>query len=242
MPSIRPRRFFLLILTLPFLFLTLLYVGSPTSRRTISVFLSTSAPDETKLPDEIFGLLHFVTAPEEEGRVIKVAGEPQDIGAGGDDWAQTLGAPVAPEKQIEMAWYALGSIAKTGRGRGRGGATGGGWAERMKLLREEYPLVVFSKSYCPYSRRAKKLLESYKLSPPPKVIEVDLREDSPHLKSLLTRLTHRSTFPNVVLHGRSIGGSDELARMHEEGRLGELLESGGMKVGWTGEGGEGIII
>ncbi|KAG1890086.1 hypothetical protein F4604DRAFT_1708462 [Suillus subluteus] len=49
------------------------------------------------------------------------------------------------------------------------------WKSHMRRLKEEYPLIVLSKSYCPFSRKAKKLLESYNLSPPPKIIEVDLR-------------------------------------------------------------------
>lgn len=110
-----------------------------------------------------------------------------------------------------------------------------------------------------YSKRAKKLLETYDLSPAPKIIEVDLRgasvgfkhvfadyrvlaADSSHIKTLLTRLTHRSTFPNVILHGRSLGGSDDLVRLHEEDRLRQVLEEGGVKVKWTGEGGEGILL
>jgi glutaredoxin len=249
MPVLRPRRLLLLIITLPFLFLALLFIGSPISRRNLSVFLSTSAPDDTNLPAEIFGLLHLVTAPEEAGRVLRVAGElDDDISGPGDSWwsgSLSLGGTVVPEKPVEMAWYALGSISsrvERGRGRGQGRTTGGGWGDRMEVLQEQYPVVVFSKSYCPYSKRAKKLLESYNLSPPPKVIEVDLRADSPHIKTLLTRLTNRSTFPNVILHGRSLGGSDELVRMHEEGQLKAALERGGVKVRWTGEGGEGVIL
>ncbi|KIJ18581.1 hypothetical protein PAXINDRAFT_97362, partial [Paxillus involutus ATCC 200175] len=152
---LRPRRLILLLLTLPFLFFAFLYLSSPD--RALSVFLSTSAPDETKLPDEIFGLLHFVTAPEEAGRVLRVAGEPQDdIGSTGDSgWDGSLssgGATVVPAKPVEMAWYALGSIAKMqerGRGRGQGRSTGGGWEDRINMLREQHPLVVFSKVRTP---------------------------------------------------------------------------------------------
>ncbi|KAF8417995.1 glutaredoxin [Boletus edulis BED1] len=124
----------------------------------------------------------------------------------------------------------------SGRAPGRFAGGPGGWEERLKVLREDYPLVVFSKSYCPYSKRAKKLLETYDLLPAPKVIEVDLRADSAHIKTLLIRLTDRSTFPNVILHGRSIGGSDELIRLHEEGRLRQVLEKAGVKVRGAGEG------
>lgn len=104
-----------------------------------------------------------------------------------------------------------------------------------------------------YSKRAKRLLETYDLTPPPKIIEVDLRgvsvgfqpaladgralsADSSHMKAFLTRLTRRSTFPNVILNGRSLGGSDELMRLHEEDRLRPMLEVAGMEVRWTGEG------
>ncbi|KAH0827999.1 pre-mRNA splicing factor component-domain-containing protein [Lanmaoa asiatica] len=180
----------------------------------------------SNLPDEIFGLLHFVTSPDEAGRVLSAVGDPTGQEAAPENGVQPGGAIVAG-KPVEMAWYALGSITKTGertRGRGQGRSASGGWEERLKVLREEYPLVVFSKSYCPYSKRAKRLLEAYDLSPPPKIIEVDLRADSSHIKTVLTRLTHHSTFPNVILHGESLGGSDDLMRLHEEDRLRQVLE------------------
>lgn len=51
------------------------------------------------------------------------------------------------------------------------------------------------KSYCPYSRRAKSLLQTYSLDPAPRVIEVDLRGKC-HLHSLLLRhvMTSRNAF------------------------------------------------
>ena len=55
------------------------------------------------------------------------------------------------------------------------------WADKSalelmieRLVRRE-PLVVFSKTTCPYSMRAKALLSSLSLQPPPYVVEVDLR-------------------------------------------------------------------
>lgn len=109
------------------------------------------------------------------------------------------------------------------------------------MLREEYPLIVFSKTYCPYSTRAKMLLERYDITPRPRIIEVDVRSDAPHIKVILARLTRHATFPNIILHGHSLGGSDDLLRMHDEGVLRSVLESGGLKIGWSGEG-EGEII
>ncbi|KAH9971149.1 glutaredoxin, partial [Lactifluus volemus] len=104
------------------------------------------------------------------------------------------------------------------------------WSARMKLLDSETPLVVFSKTYCRYSKKTKDLLELYDLSPKPRIIEVDLRDDGDFIKTVLTRLTGRSTFPNAILRGKSIGGSDEIVMMHKDRRLRQLFEDAGLKV------------
>jgi len=108
------------------------------------------------------------------------------------------------------------------------------WAKHVRELQTKSPLVVFSKSYCPYSKRAKNLIQTYALDPPPRIIEVDLREDGDLLKVILTRLTKHSTFPNIILRGRSLGGADNLQALHNEGTLKELFEDNGLDV--TGDG------
>nr|CAG8436260.1 3902_t:CDS:2 [Entrophospora candida] len=85
--------------------------------------------------------------------------------------------------------------------------------EIEKLINES-PIVIFSKSYCPYSRRAKHIFSIYDVLPHISVIEVDER-----VKQTLIRLTYQSTFPNIFIDGKSIGGSYELAIMHRSGRL-----------------------
>jgi len=104
------------------------------------------------------------------------------------------------------------------------------WSSHMKKLREEYPLIVFSKSYCPYSRKTKKLLETYNLTPPPKIIEVDLRDDGDFIKLILTRLTEHSTFPNIILNGQGLGGNDDLHTLRAQGKLKKMFEGAGMTV------------
>ncbi|CEL60723.1 Monothiol glutaredoxin-S6 OS=Oryza sativa subsp, japonica GN=GRXS6 PE=2 SV=1 [Rhizoctonia solani AG-1 IB] len=93
------------------------------------------------------------------------------------------------------------------------------------------PVVVFSKTYCPYSKRAKNLLSSLNLEPAPYVIEVDLRSDSDTVKALLMRLTGHGTFPNILVRRKSIGGSDDLVRLHENGELVPLLATAGVSAG-----------
>lgn len=53
-----------------------------------------------------------------------------------------------------------------------GGKEKDGWG---MYVEKRYPLVIFSKSYCPYSRQAKNLIAQLEPSPAPLVIEVDLR-------------------------------------------------------------------
>jgi len=104
------------------------------------------------------------------------------------------------------------------------------WPKHVKVLEERYPLVVFSKSYCPFSKKAKLLLESYDLSPPPKVVEVDLRGDTEIIKVILGRLTNHTTFPNIILKGVSLGGHSDILALHEQGRLKDVLERKGVRV------------
>ncbi|EGN99923.1 hypothetical protein SERLA73DRAFT_180246 [Serpula lacrymans var. lacrymans S7.3] len=147
-------------------------------------------------PDEIYGLLHFVTS--------------------GDDRMLSHSIDLDPSEPLDMDIYLGGDTPD--------------WRLYVRRLKEEYPLVVFSKSYCPHSRRAKQLLATYDLSPPPKIIEVDLRDDGDFIKLILTRLTEHSTFPNIVLKGKSIGGSDDLHVLHAQGKLKRMFENAGMTV------------
>ncbi|KAA1475170.1 thioredoxin-like protein [Dentipellis sp. KUC8613] len=151
--------------------------------------------------DEISGLLYFVTRRPDAVLSLESAG---------------AGVGLDPAKAIDLKVYEGGDWVD--------------WARAVKTMNAETPLVVFSKTYCPYSKRAKELLKNYDLLPAPKVVEVDLRDDGDLIKAILTRLTGRSTFPNAVLLGKSIGGSDQLSELHREGKLKALLEEAGLKV------------
>ncbi|KAI1795579.1 thioredoxin-like protein [Ganoderma leucocontextum] len=156
---------------------------------------------------EIDALLHFITAhPErkldEDGGSIRVKG---------------LGSvQVDADNPVDLQVYSPDGNYE--------------WDEHLKRLKEQYPLVVFSKTYCPYSKRAKDLLISYDMTPPPKVIELNVRSDGPQVQAILARLTGRRTVPNIILKGSSIGGSDDIAKLHDEHRLKRLLEEAGLTV------------
>lgn len=52
-------------------------------------------------------------------------------------------------------------------------------------------------------------------------------DDGNMIKHLLTRLTNHSTFPNILFRGQSIGGSDNLNKLHTDKTLAELIEKAG---------------
>ncbi|KAM3418199.1 hypothetical protein BST61_g4203 [Cercospora zeina] len=92
------------------------------------------------------------------------------------------------------------------------------------------PIIVFSKSYCPYSKKAKHiLLDLYEITPKPYVVELDMHELGPGLQTHLGKSTGRRTVPNVLVNGKSIGGGDDIEALHESGKLAETLQSMGGK-------------
>ncbi|KAF9161384.1 hypothetical protein DFQ26_004603 [Actinomortierella ambigua] len=123
---------------------------------------------------------------------------------------------------------------------------------RIQSLIDNNRIMVFSKSYCPYSAAAKKLLRSY--TDDVHVLEVDLEgkshlvdiryplchmsswsfNEGDEIKKVLTKLAHgHSTFPSIFLDKVPIGGSDKLHALAESGdllprlqRLGAHLKAG----------------
>ncbi|KIR28710.1 glutaredoxin [Cryptococcus deuterogattii LA55] len=99
-----------------------------------------------------------------------------------------------------------------------------GWAD---FADRRYSIVVFSKTYCPYSKNAKSILGEYHLSPAPFIIELNQRSDMEALQDFLQRFTDRRTVPNILLDFVSIGGSDDITLLHSEGGLQRKFEGMG---------------
>ena len=93
-------------------------------------------------------------------------------------------------------------------------------------------VIVFSKSYCPYSRRAKGiLLEKYTINPAPFVVELDQHPLGQKLQAKLGELTGRRTVPNILVNGVSIGGGDDIAELDtNKGLTEKIKEVGGKKI------------
>ena len=91
-------------------------------------------------------------------------------------------------------------------------------------------VIIFSKSYCPYSAKAKRiLLEKYTIVPAPYVVELDTHPLGPGLQAALAKSTGRRTVPNVLVSGRSIGGGDDIEALDAGGGLVEKVKGMGGK-------------
>ncbi|KAG6540929.1 hypothetical protein Mapa_017723 [Marchantia paleacea] len=86
-----------------------------------------------------------------------------------------------------------------------------------------HPIVIFSKSYCPYCKRAKSVFKQLDVTP--YVVELDLREDGGSIQAALSELVGRRTVPQVFIDGKHIGGSDDTVEAFNNGQLKKLLNT-----------------
>merc|ERR1739848_458200 len=86
------------------------------------------------------------------------------------------------------------------------------------------PLVVFSKTTCGYCSRAKSLLNSLNA----KFDAVDLDKIGSQMQKALAEITGQRTVPNIFMKGNSIGGCDDLMKLHSTGVLEQKLKEIGV--------------
>ncbi|PLW04479.1 hypothetical protein PCANC_28560 [Puccinia coronata f. sp. avenae] len=106
-------------------------------------------------------------------------------------------------------------------------------------------VLVYSKSYCPHSQRAKKILREVLQSASAndhdnhdggggeeeeegpvemQVVELDeLGGRGVQIQTYLAELTHQRTVPNIFIHQKHIGGADDLTEIYQTGQLPGLI-------------------
>jgi glutaredoxin 3 len=77
---------------------------------------------------------------------------------------------------------------------------------KTKEIVSSNPVVVFSKTYCPFCVNVKQLLTQ--LGATFKAIELDTETDGSDVQSALKEWTGQKTVPNVFIGGNHIGGCD----------------------------------
>jgi len=78
---------------------------------------------------------------------------------------------------------------------------------------------IYTKAWCGYCARAKKLLDSKGVD----YQDYDITMGGPRREEMLERAPGRTTVPQIFIDGRHIGGSDDLMQLDRDGKLDELL-------------------
>ncbi|KAL8158966.1 hypothetical protein V2J09_000503 [Rumex salicifolius] len=93
--------------------------------------------------------------------------------------------------------------------------------QKAQHLVASNPLVVFSKTYCGYCNRVKKLFDQ--LGACYQAIELDKETDGDAIQAALLQWTGQRTVPNVFIAGKHVGGCDAVMEMHIQGKLVPML-------------------
>eukprot|EP00890_Picochlorum_soloecismus_P004977 jgi/Picsp_1/5480/NSC_02839-R1_glutaredoxin type i len=104
----------------------------------------------------------------------------------------------------------------------------GGSADLVKSKNQENPVMVYSKTYCPYCSQVKSLFT--KLNVPAKVVELDQLEDGDDVQSALQEVSGMRTVPQVFVGGKLVGGCDDTLAAYKSGSLGSMLSEVGLTV------------
>ena len=100
--------------------------------------------------------------------------------------------------------------------------------EKIDTLLQEKKVVVISKSYCPFCKKAKQVLAKYNI---PKehiaILEIENDSSCEEIQKYMQVLTGGRSVPRVFIGGKCIGGGDETMALHNKGKLEPLLKSVG---------------
>jgi len=97
--------------------------------------------------------------------------------------------------------------------------------ERVDKMIKENKIAVFSKSSCPYCRKAKGLLSEKYSSVQTAILELDKENDGSVIQDYLEEKSGQRTVPNIFIGEKHIGGSSDLADLENEGKLKALVEA-----------------
>ncbi|KZT30986.1 glutaredoxin [Neolentinus lepideus HHB14362 ss-1] len=84
-------------------------------------------------------------------------------------------------------------------------------------------IAIFSKSYCPYCKRAKALITSKFPNVPTKIYELDEMSEGGEIQEYLLEKTGQRTVPNIFINKKHVGGCDAVTSLDSKGKLAELV-------------------
>jgi glutaredoxin 3 len=81
------------------------------------------------------------------------------------------------------------------------------------------PVTIYSKMFCPYCARAKRLLSEKGVA----FEEHDITLGGPRKAEMVQRANGRTTVPQIFIGDTHVGGCDDLMALDADGRLDPLL-------------------
>lgn len=94
---------------------------------------------------------------------------------------------------------------------------------KAQSIIDEYPVAIFSKSYCPYCNATKELLN--KLNAKFYAIELDQVDDGAAIQAALKEINGQSSVPNIYINKKHIGGNSDIQAIKKD--LPDLLKDAG---------------
>ena len=98
--------------------------------------------------------------------------------------------------------------------------------DEIDRLITDHKVAMIAKKSCPFCKKAKKILDTYKMSAEDFVVR-DLEGDPDGGKAVqdyMARMTGARTVPRVFIEGQFVGGADQVAAIHKNGELATLLK------------------
>ncbi|TMS36998.1 hypothetical protein L596_004030 [Steinernema carpocapsae] len=87
---------------------------------------------------------------------------------------------------------------------------------------ETHKVMLYSKTYCPFSKAMKALLENYDIKDM-KVVELDLEEKMHDMQDYLETLSGIHTVPQLFVKGKFVGNFEETEVKEDTGELQKIL-------------------
>lgn len=98
----------------------------------------------------------------------------------------------------------------------------------VKQKNAENPVIVYSKTWCPYCAQVKQLFSQ--LEVPAKIVELDQVVEGDDVQAALFEVSASRTVPQVFINDQFVGGADDTLMEEHSGALRKRLEEIGIKI------------
>mmetsp|Transcript_6525 Transcript_6525/g.9853 ORF Transcript_6525/g.9853 Transcript_6525/m.9853 type:complete len:103 (-) Transcript_6525:215-523(-) len=99
--------------------------------------------------------------------------------------------------------------------------------KKVDQLIEENPLLIVSKSYCPYCKSTKDLFKS--LGAQGKIVEIDQEKNGSAMQQAFANKSGQRTVPMVFIGQKFYGGNSDVQKLHGQNQLVPILKDAGVK-------------